>query len=149
MAEIEAFSELPKGIGANKDDIRSLTFNLVDGTNITGFDEVSEFLINSTTIKLNVLSGTRSSLPLGSGARTLSSLGFIIRESMDNSKHSVQTQIPLRRTIVGTDEPDVEVPPLLTDGVGERVRSIHWTGHYIPDPTLVFAPGMHDMRSFF
>jgi len=33
--------------------------------------------------------------------------------------------------------PDCEVPPIITNGSG--VRSIHWTGVYIPDPTLAFS----------
>lgn len=42
-------------------------------------------------------------------------------------------------TIVGSDEPDVVVAPIITDGT--HIRSLHWTGHYIPDPTLAFAQG--------
>jgi len=42
-------------------------------------------------------------------------------------------------TIVGTDEPEVEVAPIVTDGT--HLRSLHWTGHYISDPTLAFTGG--------
>lgn len=37
-------------------------------------------------------------------------------------------------TIVGFDEPETKIAPLITDGT--HVRSLHWTGHYIDDPTL-------------
>lgn len=42
-------------------------------------------------------------------------------------------------TIKGDERPDVEVAPIITDG--KQVRSLHWTGHYIPDPTLAFTVG--------
>ncbi|KAF8310286.1 FAD/NAD(P)-binding domain-containing protein [Clavulina sp. PMI_390] len=37
-------------------------------------------------------------------------------------------------TIKGHDEPETRIAPLITDGT--HVRSLHWTGHYIDDPTL-------------
>jgi hypothetical protein len=42
-------------------------------------------------------------------------------------------------SIVGRDEPEVKVAPIITDG--SHVRSLHWTGHYIDDPTLAFTNG--------
>lgn len=42
-------------------------------------------------------------------------------------------------TIKGLEEPEVRTPPILTDGT--HFRSLHWTGHYIPDPTLAVAQG--------
>lgn len=40
-------------------------------------------------------------------------------------------------TIKGRDEPETKVAPIITDGT--HVRSLHWTGHYIADPTLAVA----------
>ncbi|KAF8309284.1 FAD/NAD(P)-binding domain-containing protein [Clavulina sp. PMI_390] len=40
-------------------------------------------------------------------------------------------------TIKGYDEPETEVAPIITDGT--HLRSLHWTGHYINDPTLLFC----------
>ncbi|KAF8309292.1 FAD/NAD(P)-binding domain-containing protein [Clavulina sp. PMI_390] len=40
-------------------------------------------------------------------------------------------------TIKGRDEPETTVAPIITDGT--HARSLHWTGHYIDDPTLVFC----------
>ncbi|KAF8310291.1 FAD/NAD(P)-binding domain-containing protein [Clavulina sp. PMI_390] len=40
-------------------------------------------------------------------------------------------------TIKGREEPDVQVAPIITDGT--HLRSLHWTGHYINDPTLAIA----------
>ncbi|KAF8323174.1 FAD/NAD(P)-binding domain-containing protein [Clavulina sp. PMI_390] len=37
-------------------------------------------------------------------------------------------------SIVGFEEPETQVAPIITDGTHHR--SLHWTGHYIPDPTL-------------
>lgn len=42
-------------------------------------------------------------------------------------------------TIRGREEPDVRVHPIVTDG--SHLRSLSWTGHYIPDPTLVYKIG--------
>ncbi|EJD42264.1 FAD/NAD(P)-binding domain-containing protein [Auricularia subglabra TFB-10046 SS5] len=42
-------------------------------------------------------------------------------------------------TIKDDGRPEVEVEPIITDGT--TLRSLHWTGHYIPDPTLAFAVG--------
>ncbi|KZW01900.1 FAD/NAD(P)-binding domain-containing protein [Exidia glandulosa HHB12029] len=42
-------------------------------------------------------------------------------------------------TIKGDENPDVDVAPIITDGT--HIRSVHWTGHYIPDPTLAFTAG--------
>lgn len=42
-------------------------------------------------------------------------------------------------TIVGYETPDTKVAPIITDGT--HLRSLHWTGHYIPDPTLAFMNG--------
>lgn len=42
-------------------------------------------------------------------------------------------------TIKGLDEPETEVAPIITDGT--HLRSLHWTGHYIDDPTIAFAHG--------
>ncbi|KAF8309304.1 FAD/NAD(P)-binding domain-containing protein [Clavulina sp. PMI_390] len=44
-------------------------------------------------------------------------------------------------TIRGRDEPETVVDPIITDGT--HVRSLHWTGHYIADPTLLFCNGAH------
>lgn len=40
-------------------------------------------------------------------------------------------------TIKGFDEPETKIAPVITDGTHRR--SLHWTGHYIADPTLAFA----------
>ncbi|KAF8309307.1 FAD/NAD(P)-binding domain-containing protein [Clavulina sp. PMI_390] len=40
-------------------------------------------------------------------------------------------------TIQGRDEPDTIKAPVITDGT--HLRSLHWTGHYIDDPTLLFC----------
>ncbi|KAF9511430.1 hypothetical protein BS47DRAFT_1383429 [Hydnum rufescens UP504] len=40
-------------------------------------------------------------------------------------------------SIIGRDEPEVKVAPIITDGT--HLRSLHWTGHYINDPTLAFT----------
>jgi len=40
-------------------------------------------------------------------------------------------------SIIGRDEPEVKVAPIITDG--SHLRSLHWTGHYIDDPTLAFT----------
>ncbi|KAF8312913.1 FAD/NAD(P)-binding domain-containing protein [Clavulina sp. PMI_390] len=37
-------------------------------------------------------------------------------------------------TIQGLAEPETRIAPIITDGT--HVRSLHWTGHYIDDPTL-------------
>ncbi|KAF8309278.1 FAD/NAD(P)-binding domain-containing protein [Clavulina sp. PMI_390] len=37
-------------------------------------------------------------------------------------------------TIKGRDDPETIVAPIVTDGT--HLRSLHWTGHYIDDPTL-------------
>lgn len=42
-------------------------------------------------------------------------------------------------TIKGREEPEVKVHPIITDG--GSLRSLYWTGHYIPDPTLAFKIG--------
>jgi len=42
-------------------------------------------------------------------------------------------------TIIGTEEPEVKVAPIITDGT--HIRSLHWTGHYINDPTLAITGG--------
>ncbi|KZV92359.1 FAD/NAD(P)-binding domain-containing protein [Exidia glandulosa HHB12029] len=42
-------------------------------------------------------------------------------------------------TIKGREEPEVDVHPIITDG--SHLRSLYWTGHYIPDPTLAFKVG--------
>ena len=44
-------------------------------------------------------------------------------------------------SIIGNAEIETEIAPILTDGL--RLRSIHWTGHYIPDPTLAFTTCSH------
>ncbi|KAF8311491.1 hypothetical protein DL93DRAFT_2083256 [Clavulina sp. PMI_390] len=40
-------------------------------------------------------------------------------------------------TIKGLDEPETTVAPIITDGT--HLRSLHWTGHYIDDPTLLIC----------
>ncbi|KAF8309279.1 FAD/NAD(P)-binding domain-containing protein [Clavulina sp. PMI_390] len=40
-------------------------------------------------------------------------------------------------TIQGLDEPETIVAPIITDGT--HIRSLHWTGHYIDDPTLLLC----------
>ncbi|KAF8323419.1 FAD/NAD(P)-binding domain-containing protein [Clavulina sp. PMI_390] len=40
-------------------------------------------------------------------------------------------------SIVGLSDPEVEIAPIITDGTHRR--SLHWTGHYIPDPTLAIS----------
>ncbi|KAF8309306.1 FAD/NAD(P)-binding domain-containing protein [Clavulina sp. PMI_390] len=40
-------------------------------------------------------------------------------------------------TIKGREEPETAVAPIITDGT--HLRSLHWTGHYIDDPTLLFC----------
>ncbi|KAF8323173.1 FAD/NAD(P)-binding domain-containing protein [Clavulina sp. PMI_390] len=40
-------------------------------------------------------------------------------------------------SIVGLEDPETRVAPIITDGTHHR--SLHWTGHYIPDPTLGLA----------
>ncbi|KAF8311495.1 FAD/NAD(P)-binding domain-containing protein [Clavulina sp. PMI_390] len=40
-------------------------------------------------------------------------------------------------TIQGRDEPETKVSPVITDGT--HLRSLHWTGHYIDDPTLLLS----------
>ncbi|KAF8309283.1 FAD/NAD(P)-binding domain-containing protein [Clavulina sp. PMI_390] len=40
-------------------------------------------------------------------------------------------------TIKGLDEPEIIVAPIITDGT--HLRSLHWTGHYIDDPTLLLC----------
>ncbi|KAF9511429.1 hypothetical protein BS47DRAFT_1395074 [Hydnum rufescens UP504] len=40
-------------------------------------------------------------------------------------------------SIIGRDEPEVKVAPIITDGT--HLRSLHWTGHYINDPTLAVS----------
>ncbi|KAF8311493.1 FAD/NAD(P)-binding domain-containing protein [Clavulina sp. PMI_390] len=40
-------------------------------------------------------------------------------------------------TIKGRDEPETVVAPIITDGT--HLRSLHWTGHYIDDPTLMIC----------
>ncbi|KAF8309287.1 FAD/NAD(P)-binding domain-containing protein [Clavulina sp. PMI_390] len=40
-------------------------------------------------------------------------------------------------TIKGRDEPETVIAPIVTDGT--HLRSLHWTGHYIDDPTLLFC----------
>ncbi|KAF8314069.1 FAD/NAD(P)-binding domain-containing protein [Clavulina sp. PMI_390] len=42
-------------------------------------------------------------------------------------------------SIVNSTVPQRQVEPIITDGM--RLHSLHWTGHYIPDPTLAFANG--------
>lgn len=43
----------------------------------------------------------------------------------------------LASTIKGHEEPDTKLAPIITDGT--HLRSLHWTGHYIEDPTLAFT----------
>ncbi|KAF8308299.1 FAD/NAD(P)-binding domain-containing protein [Clavulina sp. PMI_390] len=40
-------------------------------------------------------------------------------------------------TIKGFEEPETDVAPIITDGT--HLRSLHWTGHYIDDPTLLLC----------
>jgi len=40
-------------------------------------------------------------------------------------------------SITGFEEPETRVAPIITDGT--HLRSLHWTGHYINDPTLAIA----------
>ncbi|KAF8309280.1 FAD/NAD(P)-binding domain-containing protein [Clavulina sp. PMI_390] len=40
-------------------------------------------------------------------------------------------------TIKGFDEPETTIAPIITDGT--HFRSLHWTGHYIDDPTLLLC----------
>ncbi|KAF8309282.1 FAD/NAD(P)-binding domain-containing protein [Clavulina sp. PMI_390] len=40
-------------------------------------------------------------------------------------------------TIKGREDPETTVAPIITDGT--HLRSLHWTGHYIDDPTLLFC----------
>ncbi|KAF8309305.1 FAD/NAD(P)-binding domain-containing protein [Clavulina sp. PMI_390] len=40
-------------------------------------------------------------------------------------------------SIKGRDEPETITAPIITDGT--HLRSLHWTGHYINDPTLLFS----------
>ncbi|KAF8311500.1 FAD/NAD(P)-binding domain-containing protein [Clavulina sp. PMI_390] len=42
-------------------------------------------------------------------------------------------------TIRGRDEPETKIAPIVTDGT--HLRSLHWTGHYIDDPTLLICTG--------
>jgi len=42
-------------------------------------------------------------------------------------------------SITGFSEPETLVAPIITDGT--HLRSLHWTGHYINDPTLAVAAG--------
>lgn len=42
-------------------------------------------------------------------------------------------------TITSLEEPETKVAPIITDGT--HVRSLHWTGHYIDDPTLALTTG--------
>lgn len=59
-------------------------------------------------------------------------------ENENSTAHLTST---ISRTIKRFDEPEVRTQPILTDGT--HLRSLHWTGHYIPDPTLALANGMH------
>ncbi|KAF8311498.1 FAD/NAD(P)-binding domain-containing protein [Clavulina sp. PMI_390] len=100
--------------------------------NITLIEEVKQFDNRPSTSVKNL---GDASLALSNGT---SVAGFDIIMLATGHRDSMPFLVGYHNsTIKGREEPETDIAPIITDGT--HLRSLHWTGHYINDPTLLMC----------